>query len=94
MSRGKKSAAIGCFSDNKTKGVLYLNEVIEGKTVLSILKEKHPQSETANTYYITEKSEDTMQYHPFIFENQPERSFRSRCVRMEKDINSLQADIH
>ena len=38
MSTGKKSAAIGCFSDKKTKGLFPLNEVIEGKTVLSILK--------------------------------------------------------
>ena len=48
MSTGKISAAIGCLSDKKTKGVLPLNEVIEGKTVLSILKEKHPQSKAAN----------------------------------------------
>ena len=52
MSTGKISAAIGCLSDKKTKGVLPLNEVIEGKTVLSILKEKQPQAKIANTNYI------------------------------------------
>ena len=68
MSTGKISAVISCLSDNKIKGALPLNEVIEGKTVLSILKEKHPQAKTANTNYITEVSEHTMPYHPSIFE--------------------------
>ena len=68
MSTGKISADIGCLSDKKTKGVLPPNEVIERKTVLSILKEKHPQAKTAKTNYITEVSEDTMPYHPSIFE--------------------------
>ena len=40
MSTGKISAANGCLSDKKTKGVLS-QQVIKGKTVLSILKEKH-----------------------------------------------------
>ena len=56
MSTGKISAVIGCLSDKKTKGVLHLNEVIEGKIVLSILKEKHPQAKTAKTNYIIEYS--------------------------------------
>ena len=47
-STGKISAATGCLSYKKTKGVLPLNEVIEGKTVLSILKEKHTQVKTVN----------------------------------------------
>ena len=68
MSTGKISAAIGCLSDKKTKGVLPLNGVIEGKTVLSILKAKHPQAKTVITNYITEVSEDRMPYHPSIFE--------------------------
>ena len=44
MSTGKISAAIGCLSDKKTKGVLPLNEVFEGKTVLNILKKKPSQN--------------------------------------------------
>ena len=68
MSTGKISAAIGCPSDKRTKGVFPLNEVIEGKTVLNILKEKHPSAKTANTYYIIELNEGTMPYHPSIFE--------------------------
>ena len=68
LRTGKISAAIGCLSNKKIKGLLPLNEVIEGKTVFSILKEKHPQAKTANTNYITEVSEDTMPYHPSIFE--------------------------
>ena len=68
MSIGRISAAIGWLSDKKTTGLFPLNEVIEGKTVFSILKEKHPQAKTANTKYITEVSKDTMPYHPSIIE--------------------------
>ena len=108
MNTGKVSAAIGFHSDKKTRGVLPLNEVIHGKTVPSILKEKHPKAKTANTNYITDVIEDTMPYHPSIFEQinaktvrkstlkthaRKPRYFRSRCVRMEKDIISLEPDI-
>ena len=58
MSTGKISCAIVCLSDKKLKGVLLLNEVIEGKTFLSILKEKRSHAKTASTTYITEVSED------------------------------------
>ena len=68
MSTGKTSAAISCLSDKKTKEVVPLNEVIGEKTVLSILKEKHPPAKTANTNYITEVSEAAMPYHPSIFD--------------------------
>ena len=53
MSTGKISATVGCFSDRKTKWVPPLDEVIEGKTVLSILKIKHPKAKTANNKYLT-----------------------------------------
>ena len=43
MSTGKISAVIGCLSDKKTKGVLPLTEVNEGKTVISILKKTSPK---------------------------------------------------
>ena len=78
MNTGKISAAIGCLLDKKTKRVLPLNEVIEGKTVLSILKEKHPPAKTANTNYITELIEDTMPYHPSIFEQNTLRQFENQ----------------
>ena len=68
MSTGKISAAIGCLSDKKTEGVLPLNEVIEGKTVLSLLKKKHPRDQIANTHYVTEVSADITSRQ---FENQP-----------------------
>ena len=65
----------------RKKGVLPLNEVIEGKTVLSILKEKHPQAKTANTNYITEVSEDTMPYHPSIFEQTNAKTVRKSTLK-------------
>ena len=53
MGAGKISAAIGCHSDKKTKGALALNEVVQGKTVHSILKEKQPQAKAAKIFYIS-----------------------------------------
>ena len=59
---------MAAFHTRKQKEYFPLNGVIEGKTDFSILKEKHPQTKTANTNYIIEVSEDTMPYHPSIFE--------------------------
>ena len=81
MSTVKISAAISWLSDEKTKGVLPLNEVIDEKTVLSILKEKDPQAKTANTNYITEVSEDTMPYHPSIFEQINAKTVRKSTLK-------------
>ena len=58
-----------------------MNEIIEGKTVLSILKEKHPQAKTANTNYITEISEDTMPNHPSIFEQINAKTVRKSTLK-------------
>ena len=84
MSTGIISAAIGCFSDKKSKGVLPLNEVIEGKTVLGILKEKHPQAKTAKTNYITEVSEDTMPHHPSIFKQINVKTVRKSTLKTHR----------
>ena len=77
----KISAAIGCLSDKETKRVLPLNEVIDGKTVLTILKEKHPQAKPANTNYITEVSEDTRPYHPSIFQQIHAKTVRKSTLK-------------
>ena len=90
MSTGKISVAIGCLSDKKTKGVLPLNEIIEGKTVLSILKQKHPLAKTANNKYITEVSEDNMPYRPSLFEQITAKTVRKSTLKtqgMEKGAN-------
>ena len=68
MNTDTVSASIRCFSDKKTRRAFPLNEFIERKTVLSILKEKTPQAKAANTNFITEVKEDTMTLHRSIFE--------------------------
>ena len=85
MSTGKISAAIGCLSDKKTKRVLPLNETFDWKTTLSILKEKHLQAKTANTNYITEISEDTIPYHPSIFEQINAKTVRNQPWKRTKN---------
>ena len=81
MSTGKIYAAIGCLSGKKTKQIFPLNEVIEGKTVLSIPKEKHPQAKTANTNYITEVSEDTTPHQPSLFEQINAETIRKSTLK-------------
>ena len=79
MSTGKISAPIGCVSDKKTKRVLLLEE----KTVLCILEEKHPQAKTANPKYVTEVSEDTMPYHPSIFKQINAKTLRKSTPKTD-----------
>ena len=69
---------LAAFQTKKNERNTTLNEVIEGKTVLSILKEKHPQAKRANTNYITEIREDTMPYQPPIFEQKMPRQYENQ----------------
>ena len=60
---------------------LPVNNVIEGKTVLNILKKKHPPAKTANTNFLTELNEDTMPYQPSIFEQINAKTVRKSTLK-------------
>ena len=45
------------------------------------MKKKHPQDKTANTHYVTEVSEDTMPYHPSIFEQINAKTVRKSTLK-------------
>ena len=67
MSTGKISSAIAKLTDT-SKGVLSLDEIVKGKTVEQTLIEKHPQSKPIDENYITPVSDETIPFHPSIFD--------------------------
>ena len=72
MTAGKISNAIRCLTDESKGGVLSINEKVPvnggTKTVLEILHEKHPKSAEMNPDYITKPDQNTLPYHPSIFD--------------------------
>ena len=84
MSTSKISAAIRFLSDKKRKRVLPLNEVIKGKTVHSILKEKHTQAKAANTNQITEVREDTRTYLPSLFQQINTKTVQKSTLKLNR----------
>ena len=67
MLSGKVALAVQCLQNEATDGVLDINHKIGKKTVLDILKEKHPSPQSINQDYIS-NGENTLPYHPSIFE--------------------------
>ena len=68
MTSGKISNALRCINDADKGGVLSLTEIINGKSVLDILKEKDPPPGPCHDQYITQASRETPPYHPVIFD--------------------------
>ena len=67
MNTGKISSAIAKLTDT-SKGVLSLNEIVKGKTVEQTLIEKHTPSKAIDENYITPVSNETIPFHPSIFD--------------------------
>ena len=68
MSAGKISNALRCINDCEKGGVLSLTEKIDNKSVLDILKEKHPPASRCDDRYIVEKPPNVTPYHTVIFD--------------------------
>ena len=67
MNTGKISSAIAKLT-NTSKGVLSLDEIVKGTTVEQTLVEKDPRSEPIDENYITPVSNETIPFHPSIFD--------------------------
>ena len=67
MNTGKISSAIAKLKD-KSKGVLLLDEIVKCKTVEQTCIEQHPPSEPIDGNYITPVSNETIPFHPSIFD--------------------------
>ena len=81
ISTGKISVAIGCLSDKKIKKSTAPKRSHDVKTVLSILKEKHPHAKTAIRNYKTEVSENTMPYHHSKFEQINDKTVQKSTLK-------------
>ena len=78
MNTGKISRAIAKLTENreltesktnsKSKGVLSLDEIVKGKTKEQTLIEKHQPSEPIDENYNTPVSNETIPFHPSIFD--------------------------
>ena len=81
MSAGKISNALRCINDCEKGGVLSLTEKIDNKSVLDILKEKHPPASRCDDRYIVEKPSNVTPYHPVIFDKIQGRIVRNAAMK-------------
>ena len=68
MHSGKIATAVQCLQNDTKGGVLDINQKIGEKTVLDILKEKHPPPQIISQEYIVPDDENTQPSHPSIFD--------------------------
>ena len=67
MTNGNVANAIRQLEEDEDGGVLDLSDKIGDKTVLQVLKEKHPSP--VNGQFIESPSENVLPFHPSIFDN-------------------------
>ena len=75
MSAGKISNALRSVNECEKGGVLPLSERID-KSVLDILKEKHPPAKSCDDTYVVASSEKIPPYHPVIFDRKQAGAIR------------------
>ena len=81
MNTGKITSAIAKLTD-KSKGVLSLDEIVEGKVVEKTFIEKHPPSEPIDENYITPVSNETIPFHPSIFDQINGQHIQKAAMRL------------
>ena len=69
MTNGNIANAIRQLEEGEDGGVLDLSDKIRDKTVLQVLKEKHPSPGKVNRQFIQSPSENVLPFHPSIFDN-------------------------
>ena len=69
MSRGKISNAIRVLSDEHKGGVLAPTDLIDGRPVLEILGDKHPEGQPLEPNCIQSEHPRTLPYHPAVFDD-------------------------
>ena len=85
MSSGRTGAAIKLLSKKETKGVHQLGDIIDGRSVRSILIEKHPNARPANTEALLNEpfSDIPESLHTLIFEDISSDDFRQAALHTE-----------
>ena len=80
INTGKISSAIAKLTDT-SKSVLSLDEIAEGKTVEHTLIEKHQPSKPIDENYNTPVSNETIPFHPSIFDQINGQHFKKAAMR-------------
>ena len=80
MNTGKISSAIAKLTDT-SKGALSLDEIVKGKTEEQTLIEKHQPSKPIDENYNTPVSNETIPFHPSIFDHINGQHIKKAAVR-------------
>ena len=80
MSTGKISSAIAKLTET-SKGVFSLDEIVKGKTVEQTLIENQPPSKPIDENYITPVSNETIPFHPSIFDQTNGQHIKKAAMR-------------
>ena len=68
VSLGKISISIRVLLDEHKKGVLAPTDLIDGRAILKILREKHPEGQALEPNCIQSEHPCTLLYHPAVFD--------------------------
>ena len=81
MSRGKISNAIRVLSNEHKGGVLAPTDLIDGRPVLEILQDKHPERQPLEPNCIQSEHPCTLPYHPAFFDKISARLVRKHAMK-------------
>ena len=94
MSRGKISNAIRVLLDEHKGCELAPTDLIDGRPVLDILRDKHPEGQPLEPNCIQSEHPHTLPYHPTVFNKISARLVRKRAMKIHGSAgpSSLDAD--
>ena len=81
MSRGKISNAFRVLSDEHKGGVLAPTDLIDGRPVLEILRDKHPEGQPLEHNCIQSEHPRALPYHPAVFDKISARLVRKHAMK-------------
>lgn len=99
MFQGKTSAALQLLTQNGNSGVLHVDDPAdrsdpESRSVLDVLKFKHPQAQPASPDAVLLNSSEVPQIHPVIFDQITASSIRSAALRTKGAAGPSGIDAH
>ena len=83
MMRGKVHSTLRVTSQDSPAGILSLGQVIEGKTVGEILKEKHPPGQPASPSALLPPEDNSTDTHPVLFDMINGDLIRSTALKIQ-----------
>ena len=81
MSKGKISNAIRLLTGESKGGVLNVTDSVNGKPVLEVLREKHPQPKPLDADSVVSNPANVPDYHPAIFDRINASSIRKAAMK-------------